>query len=210
MLVDIDPNFRTDPSEYSKVEIAKINSNDLRGNLFNEFRNQDTENISWESEQIAKSHGIYLEFNRAKTGNEKDWIYMVRISIPGGGPIMCQQWNVLDKVADLYAIRPTDSSSIAMPSLRITTRQNIQLHWIRKRNVVDAISDIAKSGFFTINGCGDNTRNVVGCPLARSSCIFDSNKWAQKVGKYFALPPSAYIEIFEIRSKLHQKSRIVR
>jgi sulfite reductase (NADPH) hemoprotein beta-component len=198
MLVDVDPNFRTDPREYSKVEIAKINSNDLRGNLFNEFRNQDTENISWESEQIAKSHGIYLEFNRAKTGNEKDWIYMIRISIPGGGPIMCQQWNVLDKVADLYAIRPTDSSSIAMPSLRITTRQNIQLHWIRKRNVVDAISDIAKSGFFTINGCGDNTRNVVGCPLARSSCIFDSNKWAQKVGKYFALPPSAYIEIFEI------------
>ena len=28
--------------------------------LFNEFRNQHSENISWESEQIAKSHGIYL------------------------------------------------------------------------------------------------------------------------------------------------------
>ena len=52
-----------------------------------------------------------------------------------------------------------------MSSLRITTRQNIQLHWIKKKDVVNTISEIAKSGFFTINGCGDNTRNVVGCPL---------------------------------------------
>ena len=40
MLIDIDPNFRTDPKDYSKVEIAKINSNNLRGNLFNEFRTE--------------------------------------------------------------------------------------------------------------------------------------------------------------------------
>lgn len=198
MLIDINANFRTDPKDYSKVEIAKINSNNLRGNLFNEFRDQNTENISWESEQIAKSHGIYLEFNRANTGHEKEWMYMIRISIPGGGPITCQQWNILDRMADLYSRYSTDSNSIPKPSLRITTRQNIQLHWIRKRNVVDAISEIAKSGFFTINGCGDNTRNVVGCPLARSSNIFDSNKWAHRIGKYFALPTSAYIEIFEI------------
>ena len=32
----------------------------------------------------SKSHGIYLEYNRAKTGTEKDWMYMIRISIPGG------------------------------------------------------------------------------------------------------------------------------
>ena len=80
----INPNFRTNPQDYSKVEIAKINSSELRGRLFSEFRDQSSQNISWESEQIAKSHGIYLEFNRAKTGNEKDWMYMLRISLPGG------------------------------------------------------------------------------------------------------------------------------
>ncbi len=198
MLIDIDPNFRTDPKDYSRVEIAKINSNNLRGNLFNEFRNRDTENISWESEQIAKSHGIYLEYNRANTGREKDWMYMIRISIPGGGPVNHRQWNILDRVADLYSAHSIDSKSAAASSLRITTRQNIQLHWIKKKDVVNTISEIAKSGFFTINGCGDNTRNVVGCPLSKSSGIFDSNKWAQKIAKYFALPPSAYVEIFEI------------
>src|SRR5919108_3777196 len=119
---NINPNFRTDPKHYSKVEIAKINSNELRGNLFNEFRNQHSENISWEAEQIAKSHGIYLEFNRAKTGNEKDWIYMVRISIPGGGPITSQQWNILDRIADMCTIGPSYAYPNARPSLKITTR----------------------------------------------------------------------------------------
>ena len=70
----INPNFRTTPEDYSKVETAKISSSELRGNLFSELRDYGSENISWESEQIIKSHGIYLEFNRAKTGNEKDWI----------------------------------------------------------------------------------------------------------------------------------------
>jgi sulfite reductase beta subunit-like hemoprotein len=209
MLDNINPNFRTDPEHYSKVEIAKINSNELRGNLFNEFRDQHSENISWESEQIAKSHGIYLEFNRAKTGNEKDWMYMLRISIPGGGPITSEQWNILDRVADMRTIRPSDTHPNARPNLRITTRQNIQLHWVRKKDVVDTISEIAKSGFFAINGCGDNTRNVIGCPLSCNySRIFNSNKWAQKVGKYFALPTAAYIEIFEIDPNYLRKAAL--
>jgi sulfite reductase (NADPH) hemoprotein beta-component len=210
---NVNPNFRTNPNDYSKVEIAKINSNELRGNLFNEFRDYSSQNISWESEQIAKSHGIYLEFNRARTGNEKDWMYMLRISIPGGGPITSQQWNILDRIADTYTIGPSDAypttNNNARPSLRITTRQNIQLHWVRKKNVVNVIKEIAKSGFFTINGCGDNTRNVIGCPLSFYSKIFNASKWAQKVGKYFALPTAAYIEVFEIDPNYLRKAGLL-
>ena len=197
----VNPNFRTDTKDYSRVEVAKINSNELRGNLFNEFRNHSSENISWESEQIAKSHGIYLEFNRAKTGNEKDWMYMFRITLPGGGPITAKQWNILDRISDSYTIGPENAYPHARPGLKITTRQNIQLHWVKKINVVDAIRDISESGFFTMNGCGDNTRNVIGCPLSYHSTIFNANTWAQRVGKYFALPTAAYIEIFEIDPK---------
>src|SRR5438876_6068745 len=198
---NVNPTFRTNPKDYSKVEIAKINSDELRGNLFNEFRDYSSQNISWESEQIAKSHGVYLEFDRAKTGNEKDWMYMVRISIPGGGPITAKQWNIIDRISDSYTLGPQTAYPFARPSLKITTRQNIQLHWVKKMNVVDAIRDISESGFFTMNGCGDNTRNVIGCPLSYHSIIFNANLWAQRVGKYFALPTAAYIEIFEIDAK---------
>jgi len=197
----VNPNFRTDRKDYSKVEIAKINSNELRGDLFNEFRNHSSENVTWESEQIAKSHGIYLEFNRAKTGNEKDWMYMLRITIPGGGPITARQWNILDRISDKYTIGPENAYPDARPTLKVTTRQNIQLHWVKKINLVYAIRDLSRSGFFTMNGCGDNTRNVIGCPLSYRSTIFDANVWAQRVGKYFALPTAAYIEIFEIDPK---------
>ncbi|MEM3084367.1 MAG: hypothetical protein QXP61_04675, partial [Nitrososphaerales archaeon] len=173
-------------------------SDELRGNLFNELRDLSHDNITWESEQIAKSHGIYLEWNRAGTGTGKDWMYMIRITIPGGGPLTVDQWNMLDGISDKYTVGPQNAYPEGRPSLRITTRQNIQLHWVRKRDLVDAIRDIAESGFFTINGCGDNTRNVVGCPLSHNSPVFDANRWAQKAGKYFALPTAAYIEVFEI------------
>ena len=123
----INPDFRTNPEDYSKVEIAKINSNELRGSLFSEFRDYGSQNIPWESEQITKSHGIYLEFNRAKTGNEKDWMYMLRITIPGGGPLTTKQWNILDGVSDRYTIGPENAYPHARPGLKITTRQNIQL-----------------------------------------------------------------------------------
>jgi sulfite reductase beta subunit-like hemoprotein len=175
---NINPNFRTNPKDYSKVEIAKINSNELRGNLFEEFRDYSSQNISWESEQIAKSHSIYLEFNRARTGHEKDWMYMLRISIPAGGPITSQQWNILDRIADTYTIGPSDAylttNNNARPSLRITTRQNIQLHWIRKKNVVDVIKEIA-----------------------------------QRIGKYFALPVAAYMEVFEIDPNYLRKAGLI-
>ena len=142
-----------------------------------------------------------MEFNRAKTGNEKDWMYMFRITLPGGGPITTKQWNILDRISDSYTIGPENAYPHARPGLKITTRQNIQLHWVKKINVVDAIRDISESGFFTINGCGDNTRNVIGCPLSYHSTLFNANTWAQRVGKYFALPTAAYIEIFEINPK---------
>jgi sulfite reductase beta subunit-like hemoprotein len=90
---------------------------------------------------------------------------MLRISIPGGGPITSEQWNILDRAADMCTIPHPDTHPNARPSLRITTRQNIQLHWVSKKNIVNTISEIAKAGFFTINGCGDNTRNVIGSIL---------------------------------------------
>ncbi|HYA85365.1 MAG TPA: hypothetical protein VEH06_18260, partial [Candidatus Bathyarchaeia archaeon] len=203
------PNFRTNPEDYSKVEIAKISSNELRGSLFSEFRDYGSQNISWESEQITKAHGIYLEFNRAKTGNEKDWMYMLRITIPGGGPLTAKQWNILDFISDRYTIGPENAYPYARPGLKITTRQNVQLHWVKKKHVVDTIKDISESGFFTMNGCGDNTRNVVGCPLSHHSTIFNANLWAQRVGKYFALPTAAYMEIFEIDPKYLRDAKLV-
>jgi len=202
----IKPNLRTPQEDLSSVEKTKIASQGLTSivkdvnsplNLSYQLRDTTIEELSETAESLAKSYGIYLEFNRETTGNEKEWMYMLRITLPGGGPLNQRQWAIIDDVAERY----TESDSYngkKLPSLRLTTRQNIQLHWVRKKNLVDAVREIAASGFYTINGCGDNVRNVMGCPLSTYSSVFNANAWAQKAGKYFRLPTAAYMEVFAI------------
>ena len=192
MKKSFEPNFRTPEADWNKNEINKLNSG-ITDHLANELRDLSRPDIILEAEQVAKSHGIYLEFDRAKTGEEKDWRYMIRISIPGGGPINKAQWQVFDELSDKYTV-----SSEGQASLRFTTRQNIQFHWLKKNAVVDVVKTIAEKGLNSLNGCGDNTRNVMGCPLSRYSDIFNAHAWSHKAADFFQLPLKPFIEIFAI------------
>ena len=196
----VDINLNTPKEVFCKEELNKLASSGFSGNLKSDFRDSSRADLAWESEALAKSHGIYLEFNRAKTGEEKEWIYMIRISIPGGGPLNRQQWNTIDQLTERFT-----KDSDGVPSIRLTNRQNIQFHWIKKENVVELIKTLAESGLNTLNGCGDNTRNVMGCPVSRFSKIYDANAMAQKAGAYFQLPIEPFIQIWEIDPKYIRK-----
>ncbi len=188
-----EPLLSTPQDQINKVEKYKLGSNYARGQLHAHFRDTTDQGVIEETEQVAKSHGIYLEYNRAKTGREKDWMYMVRISVPGGGAFNCQQWRILDQLSDQYT-----ANAQGQPSLRLTTRQNIQFHWVKKTHLVELVRQIAKTGFLTLNGCGDNTRNVMGCPLSKYSTIYNAHAQAHRAGQYFQLPIEPHIQIFEI------------
>lgn len=188
------PLLRTPDAELTKNELYKINSQQMRGKLAEEFRDFSKGDVEDESEQLAKSHGIYLEYNRAKTGKEKDWMYMVRISVPGGGTFNRDQWRVIDDAATRHCA----ANPYGGPSIRLTTRQNIQFHWVTKPHLIALIQDLAKTRFYTMNGCGDNTRNVMACPLGKFSDVFDGNAKARQFGAYFRLPSQPYIQVFAI------------
>ena len=185
------PNFATKDADLSKEELNKLASNGMRGQLSEEFRS-DTPDLSWESEQLAKSYGIYLEFNRAQTGREKDWNYMLRIAIPGGGAITGEQWLKLDELSERYTKGPSSA-----PSIRLTTRQAVQFHWVKKEAVIPILQSLAESRLFTLNGCGDNVRNIMSCPLSDFS-VFDGNQLARKLARFFALPTEPLVQIFAI------------
>jgi sulfite reductase beta subunit-like hemoprotein len=211
----IDPSLHTPPEDWSGNEKAKMATKGLTlvikdinspANLAHEFRDTSFEDLPDVAETLAKSYGIYTDFNRAKTGEPKDWMYMFRIAIPSGGPMTAKQWAILDEVATKYTASDTYTGK-PEPSLRLTTRQAVQLHWIKKKDVVPAIQEIASSGFYTINGCGDNVRNLVACPLSYYSKVWNANAFAQKAATYFRLPTSAYIEIFEIDPKYLRDDR---
>lgn len=188
------PLFRTPEDQLDALEHIKRNSNYVKGNLYEQVRDLSATDLDEQAAQLAKSHGIYLEYNRAKTGREKDWMFMVRISVPGGGAFNRQQWHILNEAADRFA----NANPYSGASIRLTTRQNIQFHWVKKPQLIALVQYIARTGFFTLNGCGDNVRNVMGCPLSKFSTLYDAHAKAQEYGRYFRLPPKAHIEVFAI------------
>ncbi len=187
------PLLQTPEDQINAVEQFKRDSNGLQGQLAEHLRDNSTEDIIEATEQIAKCHGIYLEYNRAKTGREKDWRYLIRLSAPGGGSFNLKQWNILEDLSNKYTVSPD-----GIASMRLTTRQNIQFHWVNKKNLINLVHDIALTGFYTLNGCGDNARNVMGCPLSKFSTVFDGVAMCHQFADYFRLPVESHIKIFEI------------
>ena len=189
-----EPNLRTPDDQLSADEHFKINSRGVVGPLPERYADHGTPDLEKEAEFLSKSHGIYLEYNRAKTGREKDWMYMVRASIPGGGSFNAEQWGVFDQLADKYC----DHNPEYGPSLRLTTRQNIQYHWLQKPQVAALVREIAQTGFYTLNGCGDNVRNVMGCPLSKFSTLCNAFELAHEYGTYFRIPAAPHIQVFAV------------
>ena len=193
-----EPLLNTPQDQINNVEQYKLDSNDLRDPLGPEAKDMEEAGIGQEAEQIAKSHGIYLEYNRALTGREKDWMYMVRVTCPGGGAFTRDQWKVFDQLADQYC----DHNPYGGVSLRLTTRQNVQYHWLKKDNLINLVRDIAQTGYYGLNGCGDNVRNVMACPISHFNGIYDANALAKLYGAYFRLPSKPHIEVFGIDPNL--------
>ncbi len=80
---------------------------------------------------------------------------MQRIKIPYGG-ITPEQLEVIADLSEEY------SDGI----LHITTRQDIQLHYVHIEDTPDLMRRLAAVGVTTREACGNSVRNVTGCPLA--------------------------------------------
>ncbi len=97
--------------------------------------------------------------------------FMLRTKVPGGR-LTPEQAEVIGEVADEYATAPEayggeEQNEIWGDAfLDITTRQDIQMHWIEVEDVPDIWAKYDEVGLTTIQGCGDSARNVLGCPAA--------------------------------------------
>ncbi|GMA64878.1 NADPH-dependent assimilatory sulfite reductase hemoprotein subunit [Alicyclobacillus fastidiosus] len=142
----------------SKVEVIKQNGNFLRGTI-EEALTDDKTFFEDENVQQLKFHGVYQQDDRdlrsvlRKEGKEKHYRMMVRARIPGG-VLTPEQYLVFDRLADEYN---------EYGSLRITTRQTIQLHGVIKRNLKPTIQALNEVLVTTLGGCGDQVRNTVCC-----------------------------------------------
>jgi sulfite reductase (ferredoxin) len=95
---------------------------------------------------------------------------MVRIKVPYGS-LSPEQLEMLAYVGDTYS----------RGWGHITTRQNIQFHFVQLERVPEVLRDLASVGLTTREACGDTVRNVTGCHLA-GACPFevlDISPWAE-------------------------------
>ncbi|HYV72918.1 MAG TPA: nitrite reductase [Candidatus Binatia bacterium] len=102
--------------------------------------------------------------------------FMVRIRVPNG-LLLANQVRTIAEATRKYARDQAD----------ITVRQNIQLHWVRIEDLPDLLESLWRAGLTTMGSCGDDVRNIVGCPLAGvdGDEIYDASHLVEEATKQF-------------------------
>jgi len=101
---------------------------------------------------------------------------MLRIKVPQG-VLTADQLRALAEVAEQYSRRFG----------HITTRQNIQLHFVKLHDVEPAMRRLADAGLTTREACGNSIRNITACPYAGVAHdeLFDVSPYAEATTRYF-------------------------
>src|ERR1700761_6506237 len=82
-------------------------------------------------------------------------VHMIRTKVPGGS-ITVEQMRRLADIADEFGSGKG----------HLTTRQNIQYHFVPLGRVADLLQSLADVRLTTREACYNTVRNVTGCPLA--------------------------------------------
>jgi len=139
-----------DRRDLNKEERIKLEMHpfDVWKNVVERYMIEGFDSISDDDMVRFKWYGIYQQ--RPKTGH-----FMMRLKVPGGSMNVPQ----LREVASM-------SRKHARGFADITTRQDIQVHWLTIEVMPEVVEGLAQVGLTTLGACGDVTRNVVSSPLA--------------------------------------------
>jgi sulfite reductase (ferredoxin) len=192
------------PSEIklSAVEKIKESSNFLRGTLGEEML-QGVDHFDKDNIQLLKFFGAYQQDDRdgrasAKSGGGgKAFSMMLRLRIPGGRVTANQFTTMLDMCDEL-----------GNATMKITTRQTIQLHGILKSDLKKTIKRIDDLALSTLAACGDVNRNIMCCPAKRADGIqAELNRLTDELTEELAPKTGAYHDLF-IFDEAGEKSQV--
>ncbi len=105
---------------------------------------------------------------------------MVRIKLPAG-TITPEQLELMGFLAETYS----------RGWGHITTRQNVQIHFVELTRVPEVMRHLAGVGLTSREACGDTVRNVMACHLA-GACPYehlDVTPWAEATFRHFVRNP---------------------
>jgi len=122
-------------------------------------------------EDVVRLQWWGLYHDKPKVGT-----FMLRLKIPSG----------ILPPAKLRAIGEV-SNRYGRGDAELSTRQCIQLHWLRLDELPNVFADLDAAGITTAGGCGDTVRNITGCPVAGLDAheLFDSSELVTQVADHF-------------------------
>ena len=112
--------------------------------------------------------------------------FMLRVKIPGGR-LRSAQARRIGELVERHAQGPLPHPKWGDRYCDLTTRQDIQLHWVRIEDVPRIWDQLEEVGLTSIQACGDSARNVLCCPLAGLDAeeVFDASPVADAISAYF-------------------------
>lgn len=143
-------------------------------------------------ERAGEGEWERLKWTGMYTHGVQQGYFMMRTKVPGGY-LTPEQAVVIGEVAEEYATAPPEHGGPEQNELwgdaylDITTRQDIQKHWIELEDVPEIWDRYDEVGLTTVQGCGDSARNVLGCPAAglTDHDAFDAQPVVDAVSEFF-------------------------
>lgn len=122
-------------------------------------------------EDIVRLQWYGLYHDKPKVGS-----FMLRVKVPSG-VLTPEKLAVIGRLSETHGRNEGE----------LTTRQNIQLHWITLEELPTVFSTLEGAGFNLAGGCGDTVRNITGCPVSGLDAqeLFDTTPFVQAAAEYF-------------------------
>lgn len=189
-------------SEQSPVEKIKIASNGLRGTLKESLSDSYTGAVREDDTNLIKFHGMYQQDDRdrreERSAKKLEWLYsfMLRLRLPGGF-LKPEQWVAMHHVAGEHSTG----------TIKITTRQTVQLHGILKSHIKPTMQSFNLAGLDSIATCGDVNRNVCCTSNPGESPVHDEVfQFASKISEMAKPKTQAWYEIWIDKEKIGEKT----
>ena len=151
----------------SRLSFAKESDIDDFANMLVKFESGEITSDQWRGFRLLR--GTYGQ-------RQPEDLHMMRIKMPQG-IVTAEQWYAMADVAERY------SRGFG----HITTRQNMQFHFVKVRDAEPAMRRLAEAGMTSREACGGSVRNITSCAYAGVSATepFDVTPYSEITTRYF-------------------------
>lgn len=127
-------------------------------------------------EDISEDDIVRLQWYGLYHDRPKVGYFMMRVKIPSG-ILTPHQLRTIGELSQRFGRNEGE----------LSTRQNVQLHWIKLEHLPEILPILNAAGISTLGGCGDCVRNITGCPVAGIDAeeVFDCTPLLNEAVKFF-------------------------